>query len=96
MLWFDIGDKKAIEKTSQALRDSGASLRKQLSEDLGGPDFLKSVFNPKTAKERSDVDKVGGNIEGLMFMPLSHALSAAQTLFILSVLGGFSRFLFHA
>ena len=43
-LWSDIGDRKAIEKTSQALRDGAAVLRKQLSEDLGDPDFLSVVF----------------------------------------------------
>jgi len=43
--WFDIGDKKAVEKTSQALRDGAAGLRKQLSEDLGDPDFLSAVFD---------------------------------------------------
>lgn len=43
-LWNDIGDRKAIEKTSQALRDGAADLRKQLSEDLGDPDFLNAVF----------------------------------------------------
>lgn len=44
-LWFDVGHKKAVEKTSQALRDGAATLRKQLSADLGDPDFLNSVFN---------------------------------------------------
>ena len=43
-LWSDIGDRKAVEKTSQALRDGAATLRKQLSEDLGDPDFLSAVF----------------------------------------------------
>lgn len=43
--WFDIGDKKAVEKTSQALRDGAASLRKQLSQDLSDPDFLSAVFD---------------------------------------------------
>mmetsp|Transcript_31384 Transcript_31384/g.48146 ORF Transcript_31384/g.48146 Transcript_31384/m.48146 type:complete len:782 (+) Transcript_31384:150-2495(+) len=43
--WFDIGDKKAIEKTSQALRDGAANLRKQLSMDLNDPDFLSAVFD---------------------------------------------------
>ena len=43
--WYDIGDKKAVEKTSQALRDGAASLRKQLSDDLGDPDFLNAVFD---------------------------------------------------
>lgn len=43
-LWFDIGHKKAIEKTSQALRDGAAVLRRQLSADLGDPGFLNNVF----------------------------------------------------
>lgn len=44
-LWSEIGHKKAVEKTSQALRDGAASLRKQLSADLGDPDFLNAVFD---------------------------------------------------
>jgi len=44
-LWHDIGHKKAVEKTSQALRDGAAMLRKQLSADLGDPTFLNAVFN---------------------------------------------------
>mmetsp|Transcript_33990 Transcript_33990/g.73711 ORF Transcript_33990/g.73711 Transcript_33990/m.73711 type:complete len:762 (+) Transcript_33990:115-2400(+) len=50
-LWYDIGDKKAIEKTSQALRDGAASLRKQLSDDMSDPNFLEAVFD--------GVDEVG-------------------------------------
>lgn len=49
-LWSDIGHKKAVEKTSQALRDGAASLRKQLSADLGDPDFLNAVFSDKAHK----------------------------------------------
>jgi hypothetical protein len=44
-MWSDIGDRKAIEKTSQALRDGAATLRKQLSHDLSDPDFLSAVFD---------------------------------------------------
>lgn len=44
-LWFDVGHKRAVEKTSQALRDGAATLRKQLSADLGDPDFLNRVFD---------------------------------------------------
>jgi hypothetical protein len=44
-LFSDIGHKKAVEKTSQALRDGAASLRKQLSADLGDPGFLNAVFD---------------------------------------------------
>ena len=39
-VWSDIGDKKAVEKTSQALRDGAASLRKLLSDDLNDPDVI--------------------------------------------------------
>ena len=52
-LWHDIGDRKAIEKTSQALRDGAADLRKQLSQDLGDPAFLNSVFE-ETAMDTSN------------------------------------------
>ena len=62
-LWSDIGDRKAIEKTSQALRDGAADLRKQLSADLGDPDFLSAVFDMEptkgaTLKEKSKAVKV--------------------------------------
>ena len=55
-LWMDIGDKKAIEKTSQALRDGAASLRKQLSEDLSDPDFLNAVFSSEPELNESQTD----------------------------------------
>lgn len=55
-LWHDIGHKKAVEKTSQALRDGAAMLRKQLSADLGDPNFLNAVFNDDVNKT-NDADK---------------------------------------
>jgi hypothetical protein len=66
-LWNDIGNRKAIEKTSQALRDGAATLRKQLSADLGDPEFLSAVFDmeaatrkasPVASKEKETVVKV--------------------------------------
>ena len=60
-LWHDIGHKKAVEKTSQALRDGAAMLRKQLSADLGDPNFLNAVFNDD-AKKSEDNSKEGGKI----------------------------------
>jgi hypothetical protein len=64
-LWSDIGDRKAIEKTSQALRDGAATLRKQLSHDLNDPDFLSAVFDmdsscttAATLKDKEKVTKV--------------------------------------
>jgi len=44
-LWSEVGDKKALEKTAQALRDGAAPLRKQLSEDMSDPTFLAAVFD---------------------------------------------------
>lgn len=48
-LWNDIGNRKAIEKTSQALRDGASMLRKQLSADLGDPKFLSAVFDMESS-----------------------------------------------
>lgn len=56
-LWFDIGHKKAIEKTSQALRDGAAVLRRQLSADLGDPGFLNNVFAEEEEQDDDD-DKI--------------------------------------
>ena len=58
-LWSDIGHRKAIEKTSQALRDGAAMLRRQLSADFGDPDFLSAVFgdnnqSPDATNEEND------------------------------------------
>ena len=53
-LWFDVGHKRAVEKTSQALRDGAALLRKQLSADMGDPEFLNSVFNENPEDEKKD------------------------------------------
>lgn len=63
-VWSDIGDRKSIEKTSQALRDGAATLRKQLSQDLSDPDFLSAVFdmdsssNAATLKDKEKSTKV--------------------------------------
>jgi len=57
-LWSDIGHKKALEKTSQALRDGAASLRRQLSADMGDPDFLNAVFGDNDESSSSAQEKV--------------------------------------
>lgn len=44
-LYSDIGDRKATEKTSQALRDGASCLRRQLTEDLHDPEFIGNVFD---------------------------------------------------
>ena len=58
-LWHDIGHKKAVEKTSQALRDGAAMLRKQLSADLGDPDFLSAVFSDDASSKDEERKKMG-------------------------------------
>jgi hypothetical protein len=75
-LWADIGDRKAIEKTSQALRDGAAILRKQLSQDLNDPDFLSAVFDmdssstAATLKDKEKPTKVRSSVL-LFFLPCS-------------------------
>ena len=54
-LWFDIGDKKAIEKTSQALGDGAAAYRRQLSDDMSDPNFLEAVFDGEAEGDHSKV-----------------------------------------
>lgn len=60
-LWYDVGHKKAVEKTSQALRDGAATLRKQLSADLGDPDFLNNVFDEDSdsSDNKKEAEKKG-------------------------------------
>lgn len=62
-LWSDIGHKKAVEKTSQALRDGAASLRKQLSADLGDPDFLNAVFDIDVVEKDKKINQAASNEE---------------------------------
>ena len=58
-LWFDIGDKKAIEKTSQALGDGAAAYRRQLSDDMSDPNFLEAVFDAEAEGDHSKVRGLG-------------------------------------
>ena len=45
--WFDIGDKKAIEKTSQALREGQPKLRQKMMVELGGQhQFGNGMYTP--------------------------------------------------
>lgn len=43
-LWHEVDDKRALEKTAQALRDGAAPLRKQQSEDMPDPPYLDAFF----------------------------------------------------
>jgi len=58
-LYFEVPERKALEKTAQALRDGAANLRKQLSDDFHDPDFLNVVFDaqPKDDDWKSEEDK---------------------------------------
>jgi hypothetical protein len=100
-MWADIGDRKAIEKTSQALRDGAAILRKQLSHDLNDPDFLSAVFDmdsssaaatPKdkaTLKDKEKPTKVRSSF-ALFFCP-ALPLRAIANMICLSVLLNYPR-----
>ena len=55
--YFDVGDRKAIEKTSQALRDGAAELRRQLSSIEGTADLAT------TDGSSSASSSVGGGAE---------------------------------
>ena len=66
--WFDIGDKKAVEKTSQALRDGAASLRRQLSQDLSHPDFLSAVFDVEGAQQDKPSSPVFPNLRNYVLL----------------------------
>ena len=77
LLWSDIGDRKAIEKTSQALRDGAAELRKQLSADLHDPDFLSAVFDMDADIESSAKKKAKpAKVCSLSFRPAGRTLTA--------------------
>ena len=58
-LWQEVHDRRALEKTAQALRDGAAPLRKQLLEDMSDPCFLDNLF--EDGSEKSSVPKVSGN-----------------------------------
>lgn len=56
--WYDIGDKKAIEKTSQALREGQPKLRQKIVEMGGGPAgtaaFMESQYGHHTSLYNPD------------------------------------------
>mmetsp|Transcript_7459 Transcript_7459/g.13061 ORF Transcript_7459/g.13061 Transcript_7459/m.13061 type:complete len:375 (-) Transcript_7459:269-1393(-) len=52
-LWHEVANKRALEKTAQALRDGAAPLRKQLLEDMSDPAFLDALFDGDTFGESS-------------------------------------------
>mmetsp|Transcript_1240 Transcript_1240/g.2684 ORF Transcript_1240/g.2684 Transcript_1240/m.2684 type:complete len:280 (+) Transcript_1240:331-1170(+) len=44
-LWHEVDDRRALEKTAQALRDGAAPIRKRLLEDVTDPSFLDALFH---------------------------------------------------
>lgn len=62
-LWFDIGHKRAVEKTSQALRDGAATLKKQLSDDLDDPEFLNGLFKEDDGAQNGDEEGKQNRVE---------------------------------
>jgi hypothetical protein len=62
-LWYDIGDKKALDKTRQALREGAPEIQKELGgderndDDEGDDDFAGDTYNdsPTTTLSQSPV-----------------------------------------
>ncbi|KAL7551868.1 hypothetical protein ACHAWF_015086 [Thalassiosira exigua] len=51
--WYEVEERRALEKTAQALRDGGAPMRKQLREDVSDPDLLDALFDRFGSAEKS-------------------------------------------
>lgn len=54
-LWHDVGDKKAREKTSQALREKAPMLRKQQEEQRKEREMAVNAGNQKVKVRRSNI-----------------------------------------
>lgn len=48
-LWHEVDDRRALEKTAQALRDGAAPLRKRLLEDMSDPAFLDTLLDTNSS-----------------------------------------------
>mmetsp|Transcript_26063 Transcript_26063/g.29637 ORF Transcript_26063/g.29637 Transcript_26063/m.29637 type:complete len:214 (+) Transcript_26063:47-688(+) len=74
-VWCDIGDKKAIEKTSQALREGQPKLRKQMvergeipSDQLIGTDHVQQqygngIYNPRRQQQQQQQHEQNTSIQ---------------------------------
>eukprot|EP00581_Thalassiosira_minuscula_P013992 CAMPEP_0183716376 /NCGR_PEP_ID=MMETSP0737-20130205/10325_1 /TAXON_ID=385413 /ORGANISM="Thalassiosira miniscula, Strain CCMP1093" /LENGTH=134 /DNA_ID=CAMNT_0025945643 /DNA_START=221 /DNA_END=625 /DNA_ORIENTATION=+ len=51
-MWHEVTQKRALEKTAQALRDAAALLRKQLLEDMSDPKFMDDLFQEDVSPDR--------------------------------------------
>jgi hypothetical protein len=78
--WFDVGDKKAVEKTSQALRDEAAQLRKQLTADL---DIVVDDFVADDLKTLSP----GDDGDGAVVSPVNSSAVGSGTSAVFSTKG---------
>mmetsp|Transcript_38478 Transcript_38478/g.70939 ORF Transcript_38478/g.70939 Transcript_38478/m.70939 type:complete len:329 (+) Transcript_38478:230-1216(+) len=52
-LWHEVDDRRALEKTAQALRDGAAPLRKRLLEDMSDPAFLDTLLDTNSSVKPS-------------------------------------------
>lgn len=50
-LWYDIGEKKALDKTRQALREGAPEIMKEIGSDDNGEDDEEQVFQNSSADE---------------------------------------------
>lgn len=84
-LWEEVGDKRALEKTAQALRDGASTLRKQLLEDMSDPTFLDALFDENGVDCPSSIQKKTKNKK------LQQRKRAASMATVVKSSGGTSR-----
>lgn len=79
-LWNDVGDKKAREKTSQALREKAPTLRKQEEDDK-----QKDSEDDEEAEDEVSVELNGNDGMESVFaaVSLTHSLSCSANIYSL-------------
>jgi len=79
-VWFDIGDKKAVEKTSQALREGQPKLRKemvargQIPADEPTAGIGNGIYNTRGAHPNSNIN-MDGSMHGNMNMLMNSGMN---------------------
>ena len=54
-LWYDIGEKKALDKTRQALREGAPEIQRELTSEETGSTFAKSTDSSHVSEEAVNV-----------------------------------------
>ena len=65
-LWHEVVDKRVLDKTTQALREGAAPLRKELLEDMSDPAFLDALFDGGGSGKSSLGQSLTHGVSGLL------------------------------